>query len=140
MIRGIFLSVAFVMAAAPAFAAIDDACKQPKAPTMPNGRTAAREDIIAAANNVKAYVVESDEYQKCLTGVIAGIDQAQAAAEAKARADKKQIDPKLKAEMAKSKTEITAKGDANQAEKEKLGASYAAVAAAYRAAHPAPAK
>ena len=139
MIRRICLSAVFVVIAAPAFAAIDDSCKEPTAPTMPNGRTAAREEIIAAANNVKAYVAESDKYQECLTGVIAGIDQAQTKAEAQAKADKKAMDPKLRAEFAKSKTELTAKGDANQTKKEQLGASYAAVAGAYRAAHP-PAK
>ena len=139
MIRRICLSTVFVVLAAPAFAAVDDSCKDPVAPTMPNGRTAAREDIITAANNVKTYVAESDKYQECLRGVIEGIDQASAKMDAEAKATKKPVDAKLKAEMTKSKGEMTAKGDANQKKKEQLGASYAAVAAAYRAAHPTPA-
>jgi len=138
MIRRICLSAVFVLLAAPAFAAdaLDAACKDPTAPTMPNGRTAAREEIIAAANAVKAYVADSDKYQECLKGVIDGMDQEEAKREAQAKADKKAVDPKVKADYTKSKANMTAKGDANQAKKEQLGASYAAVAASYRAAHP----
>src|SRR5262245_13381530 len=95
-------------------------CKEPTLPTMPNGRTAPAADIIAAANAVKAYVVDSDVYQQCLKYHIDSID--------------------LSAFAFISIFDMTAKGDANQARKEQLGASYAAVAAAYRSAHPQPAR
>jgi hypothetical protein len=136
MMRRICLSAAFVMLAAPAFAAADDACINPTAPTMPNGKTAAREEVIAAANNVKAYVAESDKYQECLKGIIEGIDQDYAKAEAQAKADKKTVAAKVKADFSKSKSDLVKKGEANQTAKEKLGAAYAATAAAYRTAHP----
>jgi len=127
MIRRICLSGALVMLAAPAFAAVPDAaCNEPTLPTMPNGRTAPAADIVAAANNVKAYVASSDAYQQCLKDALDKMEVA-------AKDTKTPLDPKVKADLER-------KGDANQAKKEQLGASYAAVAAAYRASHPAPAK
>jgi hypothetical protein len=139
MMRRICLSAAFVMFAAPAFAAADDACTNPTAPTMPNGKTAAREEIIAAANNVKAYVADSDKYQACLKGVLEGMDQEYTKADAQAKADKKPLATKVKVDYTKTRAELVKKGEANQTTKEKLGASYAATAAAYRSAHPTPA-
>ena len=112
---------------------------KPREATMPNGRTAAREEVIAAANNVKAYVAESDKYQECIKGVIEGMDQAQKQAEDQAKADKKPLATRVRADYAKSRADLIKKGEANQTAKEKLGAAYAATAAAYRAAHPTPA-
>ena len=126
--RRICLSAALVMLTAPVFAveAPDAACMEPTVPTMPNGRTAPAADVVAAANNVKAYVAGSDAYQQCLRDVLVKMEET-------AKETKKAEDPKLKAALVK-------KGDDNQKKKEQLGASYAAVAAAYRAAHPQPAK
>jgi len=112
------------MLAAPAIAADapDAVCKEPAAPTMPDGRTAPAKDIVAAAAAVKAFVADSDVYQECLKEVI---DKMQTAA----KAEKKEMDPKVKAAL-------EMKGDANQAKKEELGQRYAITAAAYRQAHP----
>lgn len=122
MIRGMCLSAAaLVMFAAPAFAA-DSACKEPTSPTMPDGKTAPAAQIVAAANAVKAFVTDSDAYQQCLKDEIDKMEVA-------AKAEKKAVDPKVKADY-------EAMGDANQTKKEMLGAAYAATAAAYRSAHP----
>lgn len=129
MIRRICLSAAaLVMLAAPAFAAAapDAACKEPSSPTMPDGKTVPAAEIIKAANAVKAYVAESDLYQQCIKDVVEKMD-------AEATKNKVPVDAKVKADL-------EAKGDANQAKKEQLGAAYAATAAAYRAAHPPAAK
>src|SRR5215467_6681519 len=125
MIRGICLSTAaLVLFAAPAFA--QDKCPAPKSPSVPNGRTATAPELIAAANEVKAFIAASDDYQSCLK---ADLDaQMQQAA-----ADKKDFDPKIK-------TALEAKGDANQKEKERVGNLYNTAAQQYRAAHPAPKK
>jgi hypothetical protein len=126
MMRRICLSAAFIMIAAPAFAAEVCMDKQPTMPKMPDGRTAPAADVIAASNAVKAYVAASDVYQQCLKEQIDAM-------EATAKTEKKAADPKVKANLVKL-------GDDNQESKERLGAAYNAVAAAYRAAHPAPAR
>jgi hypothetical protein len=87
-------------------------CIEPIVPIMPNGRTAPAAAIIAAANAVKAYVVDSDAYQNCL---------------------KEEIDREDNPQV---KADLSARGDANQASKERLDAAYAVTAAAYEAAHP----
>jgi hypothetical protein len=61
---------------------------------------------------VKAYVVDSDAYENCLKDEIDREDN-----------------PQVKADLA-------ARGDANQASKERLDAAYAVTTAAYEAAHP----
>lgn len=124
MIRRICLSAAFVMIAAPTLAAEVCMDKQPAMPKMPDGRTAPAADVIAAANAVKAYVAASDAYQECLK---VQIDEM----ESKAKETKTPVDAKVRANLEKL-------GDDNQENKERLGAAYNAVAAAYRAAHPAP--
>jgi hypothetical protein len=112
-----------MMLAAPAIAAAPDAaCKEPTSPAMPNGKTAPAKDVIAAANAVKAYVAASDAYQECLKEAVEKM-------ETDAKTNKVEVDAKLK-------SNLEAKGDANQAKKEQLGAAYAATAAAYRTAHP----
>src|SRR5262249_39044630 len=110
--------------AAPAMAAAVDtsACMEPAMPKMPDGKTAPAKDIIAAANAVKAFVAQSDIYQQCLNDIE---DKAEAAA----KENKAELDPKIKAE-------IEGKHDPNQNNKERLGALYSATAAAYRTAHP----
>jgi hypothetical protein len=122
MIRRICLSTAaLVLFAAPAFA--QDKCPAPKSPSVPNGRTATAPELIAAANDVKAFIAASDDYQACLKADIDAQTEA-------AKADKKDMDPKVKAAL-------VAQGDANQKEKERVGNAYNTAAQAYRAAHPA---
>jgi len=105
-----------------AFAA--SACMDPMVPMMPDGKTAERDAVIAAAAAVKTYVAQSDEYQNCLN--------AEYEAYVKGLATQKppgKLDPKVNAER---EGKITA----NQKSKETLGAAYGATAAAYRQAHP----
>jgi len=128
MIRGICLSTAaLVLLAAPAFAQAEK-CPAPKSPSVPNGRTATAPELIAAANDVKAFIAASDDYQACLK---ADLDEQTAAAAASG--GKKGLDPKIK-------TALEARGDANQKEKERVGNLYNTAAQQYRAAHPAPKK
>ena len=122
MIRGICLStVAFVMLAAPTFAA-ENTCALPMVPAMPDGATAPAADIRAAAASVTNYVKESDAYQECLNIEFNKmIDQS--------KKDKKVVGPEANAER-------EARIAANQESKVKLGEAYTATAAAYRTAHP----
>lgn len=122
MIRGICLSiVAFVMLAAPAFAA-ESACKEPTSPAMPDGATAPAAEIRAAAASVTTYVKDSDVYQECLNVEFNKMIE-------QAKKDKTPVGP----EANKEREDRIA---ANQASKVKLGDSYNATAAAYRKAHP----
>lgn len=105
----------------PTFAA-DNSCKAPVGPTVPDGKTAEARQLIAANNEVKAFIAASDQYQQCLNDWM-GAEQL-AATEAK-----KPMDPKIKAEHDRL-------GDENQKEKERIGGLYNAAATAYRAAHP----
>ena len=49
--------------AAPAFGL---ACDYPERPTLPDGSTAAKEDMIAAQTDVKAFLAAVDEYLLCI--------------------------------------------------------------------------
>lgn len=49
--------------AAPAFSL---ACDYPERPTLPDGSTAAKEDMIAAQTDVKAFLAAVDEYLLCI--------------------------------------------------------------------------
>ena len=126
MIRGICLStVAFMMLAAPAFAqdaAPDSTCMEPMSPAMPNGATAAREEVIAAAAAVKTYVTAADAYQECLN------------VEFNALVEQNKKDKKVMS-GAENRTRI-ARINASQKAKEDLGKAYGATAADYRKAHP----
>ena len=123
MIRGIFLTTsALVLLAAPAFAQQDKCGPAPSAPVVPNGKTASVADINSAAQDIKAFVKASDDWQVCLK---TDLD----AQEAAAKDTKTPFDPKLKAA-------IVAKGDANQKAKERVGKEYTAAAADWRKAHP----
>ena len=42
------------------------ACEYPERPTMPDGSTAAKEDMIAAQSAVKAFLAAVDEYLICI--------------------------------------------------------------------------
>jgi hypothetical protein len=121
MIRRLCLpAIALALFAAPAYA--QDSCAAPTAPKVPDGKTAAAADIIAANKEVVAFMKASDDYQTCLVTYINEQDAA-------AKKERKTFDPKMK-------TAIQAKGDANQKEKERVGMAYNTAAQAYRAAHP----
>ncbi|HXJ01856.1 MAG TPA: hypothetical protein VNH44_11570 [Micropepsaceae bacterium] len=121
MTRGILLSaVALTMLAAPAFA--QDRCSSPLAPVVPDGKTSTVAQLSQAAKDVVAFIKASDEYQTCLLAAIAEQDKL-------AKDPKNPPDPAIK-------KALEAKGDANQAEKVRVGTAYNAAAAAYKAAHP----
>jgi len=129
MRRGLcLLTVAMAALAAPALmpALAQSACMEPAEPTMPDGKTAARAEIIAAAGAAKEFVTKSDEYQNCLNAEYAETVK-------KLQAEKAKIDPKMNSDR-------EAKITANQKKKEQVGQAYGATAAAYKAANPPAAK
>jgi hypothetical protein len=54
---------AIVLFAAPAFGL---ACEYPERPTLPDGGTASKEEMIAAQSAVKAFLAAVDEYLTCI--------------------------------------------------------------------------
>jgi len=46
--------------------AISVACDYPERPTLPNGGTATKEDMIAAQSTVKGFLAAVDEYLTCI--------------------------------------------------------------------------
>ena len=128
------LAVALPALASPAFvpAFAQSACMEPAAPTMPDGKTAARAEIIAAAGAAKEFMTKSDEYQGCLN---AEYEAAVNAAKAEKSKDKaKQVD------FTKANAEREAKITANQKKKEDVGKAYGVAAAAFKQANPPAAK
>ena len=60
VIRAVAATVLF---AAPAFAL---ACEYPERPTLPDGSTASKDEMIAAQSAVKAFLASVDEYLNCI--------------------------------------------------------------------------
>jgi hypothetical protein len=107
-------------------AVAQSACMEPATPTMPDGKTAARAEIIAAAGMAKEFMTKSDEYQGCLNAEYeTNVKTGQAAAK-----EKKQ--PFDATKMNKEREDKIA---ANQKKKEQVGQAYGATAAAYKAAN-----
>ena len=137
MKRGLLvLAVALPALAAPALipAFAQSACMEPGAPTMPDGKTAARPEIIAAAGAAKEFMTKSDEYQACLnaeyeTTVKAALEAVKAKDKSKPPVDAKALD-----------TDRQAKILANQKKKEDVGKAYTASATAFKQANPPAAK
>jgi len=100
---------------------------------MPDGKTAARAEIIAAAGATKEFVAKSDEYQSCLNAEYETTVKAALAAK-KAKEKGKEVD------AAKLNSEREAKISANQKKKEEVGKAYGATAAAFKQANPPAAK
>lgn len=42
------------------------ACEYPKSPTVPNGSTASKEEMVAGQKDVKSYIEQLEEYQECI--------------------------------------------------------------------------
>ena len=57
------IAAVILLFAAPAFGL---ACEYPERPTLPDGSTASREDMIAAQTAVKAFLASIDEYLLCI--------------------------------------------------------------------------
>lgn len=108
------------MGAVPAFA--DDSCQAPPVPPSVDGATATRDQLVAAVNAAKSYISASDAYQQCIGDYIA-------AQKADAAKNKTTFDPAI--EQAE-----TAKVDANQASKQRVGDAVNAAVGAYKSAHP----
>jgi len=120
MYRTLCLAVAVALFAAPALAS--DRCVGPYAPQMPDGATATKEQILTARDDAMDFMTKSDAYQECLLKSLK-VEKGVAAR------DKKDFDPKIE-------QDYIAKVDANQAEKERVGAEFNESANAYNAAHP----
>jgi len=67
-----------VVFAALALPAMSIACDYPDRPTLPDGATASKEDMIAAQSTVKSFLAAIDEYLICIEtdekAAIAGLD------------------------------------------------------------------
>ena len=122
MVRSIVLpTLALALLTAPAFAA-DNTCKPPPSPSVPDGKKVESHDLVVAANDVKAFMLSSDNYQLCLND---WLDKEKAEAQAAMHP----LDAKI--QMTHDNL-----GDANQKEKERVGALYSAAAADYYKLHP----
>ena len=122
MKRRICLTAALILFSLPAMA--QENCVVPYAPTIPKGETATRDQIVEAQNQVMAFIKASDEYQRCL---LVYMNQEDATAASEKRLPNAAI-----------KLSLTAKGDANQREKVRVGTEYNNASRAWRAANPAP--
>jgi hypothetical protein len=131
MIRRICLTtVALAMLAAPAFAA-DDKCASPIPPAMPSdGKAASAAEMGQAAKDAVAFIKDSDQYQLCLKAALDDNEKQLKALDP--RHDKDGTERKALLAAAK---DFNTKADASQKEKERIGKSYNAAAAAYKTAH-----
>lgn len=121
------VAVGFVMLSVlPAFAQLG--CSDPIAPTAIDGSKASKQQMTDAHSDVLNFMKSSDDYQQCL------LNQVKAA---KAEAAKHANDHQAKPFDPAIETSATAKIDANQRLKEKIGAEFNASVASYKAAHPA---
>lgn len=48
------------------FAGSGLACEYPENPTLPNGSTASKEEMVAGQKEVKGYIKKLEDYQKCI--------------------------------------------------------------------------
>lgn len=130
----LLLAIAVPALSAPVLvpALAQSACMEPEVPMMPDGKTAARAEIIAAAGAAKEFMSKSDEYQGCLN---AEYEAAVNAMKAEAAKDKtKAVD------ATKMNKDRELKITANQKKKEDVGKAYTASATAFKQANPPAAK
>ena len=130
----LLLAIAVPALSAPVLvpALAQSACMEPEVPMMPDGKTAARAEIIAAAGAAKEFMSKSDEYQGCLN---AEYEAAVNAMKAEAAKDKtKAVD------ATKMNKDRELKITANQKKKEDVGKAYTASATAFKQANPTAAK
>ena len=109
------------------------ACMEPAVPTMPDGKTAARAEIIAAAGMAKDFMSKSDEYQNCLNAEYEAAVNAMKAEAAKDKSSRRSTPRQLN-------TDREAKILVNQKKKEEVGKAYTASATAFKQANPPAAK
>jgi hypothetical protein len=114
-----------VLSAAPAFAQLG--CSDPIAPTPVDGSRASTQQMKDAKADVVNFMKSSDDYQQCLLNQVA---------KAKADADKHKGDHGTQPFDPAVEKDATARIDANQRLKEKVGAEFNAAVHGYKAAHP----
>lgn len=124
MMRGLVLcALALAALAGPAMAG--EACIVPFSPTIPNGATATRDQILNTRDLVTAFIKASDDYQSCLNLYLQQQEEA-------AQRSREPVDPAIKAG-------ILAKGEANQREKVRVGDEFNIAVRAFNTAQaPAP--
>jgi hypothetical protein len=121
MLRSVFVcGVVLAAFAGPALAA--NTCVQPFAPAIVAGAKATKEQMLTAQTEVREFLRASDQYQECILRDLQ-LQRAEAAR------DQKQLDPAVV-------DAGTRRIQANQREKERVGAEYNAAVKAYAAAHP----
>ena len=121
MVRSLALAaVALAILAAPA--AAQNTCVQPFAPTVANGSTATKEQMLTTQDEVKAFISASDKFQECL---LLDIQSRRADAHRRQKTLDQTIVDQANARIA-----------TNQREKERVGAEYNTSVKAYAAAHP----
>jgi len=121
MLRVLLLSAAFALLAAPA-SAYPSRCVQPYAPTVPDGRTATKAQLDSSKAQVIDFIKQSDQYQECLLLEIKTERE-------KAARKGKEFDKQIEIDLRNS-------GDANQREKERVGAEFNGASHTYYELHP----
>ncbi|MGH6828481.1 MAG: hypothetical protein ACREFW_06200 [Rhizomicrobium sp.] len=109
-----------LLTAGPAMAQAN--CQSPIAPVAPDGRSATQAQMVAAANDARRFIRDSDTFQQCLVDYV--IAQRKQAKDNKTTFDKSIAD------------DATKRVDENQATKVKVGANVNSALAAYKSAHP----
>jgi len=117
---GLTLAVLTMLGATQAFAQAD--CEAPVPPASPNGHTATQQQILAAVQDAKNYISQSDVYQQCLLDYVAGQKK-------QAEDDKKTFDSYIE-------TSAQKKIDENQKTKIKIGSEINAAVSDFKMSHP----
>lgn len=117
---GLTLAVLTMLGTAQAFAQAD--CQLPIPPASPDGHTATQQQILAAVQDAKNFIAQSDVYQQCLLDYVAA--QKKQAVE-----DKKTFDSYIE-------TSIQKKVDDNQKTKIRVGSEINAAVNDFKMSHP----
>ena len=116
---GLALAILTLAGAMPAFAQSN--CVPPIPPAAPDGRTATQQQMVAAVNDAKNFIAQSDVYQQCL------LDYVQTQKDQAAKS-KKKFDASIAADANK-------KINQNQAEKQQTGSAINAAVNLYKTTH-----
>ncbi|HXS06557.1 MAG TPA: hypothetical protein VN723_07200 [Rhizomicrobium sp.] len=117
---GLTLAVLTMLGTAQAFAQAD--CQAPIAPVSPDGHTATQQQILAAVNDAKNFISQSDVYQQCMLDYVAA--QKKQAVE-----DKKTFDSYIE-------TSAQKKIEDNQKMKIKVGSEINTAISDFKLSHP----
>ena len=98
-------------------------CVEPFAPSIPNGASVTKDQLLSTQDDVRAFIKASDEYQTCLL-----IDLKRRAEQAQKTSTDGTIDPRML-------TAVADKRRRNQDEKERVGVEFNAAVKAFNAAH-----